>query len=175
MGHIAKNQGRKDEALQCYSQSLEFHQAHHGDHILTAFTHKIIAAHYQSVKDLPSAEENYMKAIDIMKRLDRAEHKEAIPTYLKLGICFQMRKMFDESRKTFEKGNEVADNTIEGNHKYKVWIKTRLALLLDLEYPDDVAEAVRIAKVVLEMRRQLGMEEDWTKELLEKICQTQKC
>ncbi|PFX18232.1 E3 ubiquitin-protein ligase DZIP3 [Stylophora pistillata] len=128
----------------------------------------------ETSEDLPLAEENYMKAIDIMKRLGVAEHKEAIPTYNKMGICFERREMFKESRKTYEKGSEVADNTIEGNHKWKVWIKTNLALLLHSKYPGDVDVAFAIAKDVLEMGRQLGLKDkDWSeKEALEKVYQT---
>lgn len=176
MGHIAKDQRRNlDEAHKYYSQALEFCQGHYGDHILTAFTHKIVANYYLYLKDLPLAEENFKKAIDIMKYLNRAEHKEAIPTYKNMGLCFEMMERFGESRITYEKGSEVADNTIEGNHKWKVEIKTRLALLLHSNYPDDVATAVGIAKDVLEMGRQLGLKnEGWReKEALEKISQRQ--
>ncbi|XP_022808327.1 uncharacterized protein LOC111345311 isoform X2 [Stylophora pistillata] len=175
LGHIANYQGRLNEARKCYSQALKFRQDHYGDHILTAFIHKIVADNYLYLKDLPLAMENYMEAIDIMKSLNREEHKEAIPTYKNMGICFERSKRFDESRKTYEKGSEVADNTIEGNHKWKVEIKTRLALLLHSEYPDDVDTAVGIAKDVLEMGRQLGLKDkDWPeKKAIEKISQTQ--
>ncbi|PFX14022.1 uncharacterized protein LOC111345312 [Stylophora pistillata] len=172
MGHGAKLQGRKEEARKCYLQALQFRQAHFGNHILTAFAHKNLADYYLKYEDLPSAEENYMKAIDIMKRLNKAEHKEAIPVYKNMGICFEKSEMFHKSRKTYEKGSEVADNTIEGNHKWKVWIKTYLALLLHSKYPDDITEAVRIAKDVLQMGQDLGMKNWPRKEELEKMSQT---
>lgn len=172
MGYDAKCQERKDEAHKCYSQALEFHQTLYGHHILTAFAHKDLADYYLNYEDLPLAEENYKKAIEIMKLMNKAEHKEAIPTYKNMGICFEKRELFDKSRETYEKGSEVADITIEGNHKWKVWIKTYLALLLHSKYPDDSATAVRIAKDVLEMGRQLELT-DWPrKEALEELLKT---
>lgn len=69
----------------------------------------------------------------------------------------------------FERGSEVADSTIEGNHKWKVWIKTSLAVLLYTNYPDEVARADSICKEVLKMGKDLGMDKWPKKEKLEKL------
>jgi len=89
--------------------------------------------------------------------MEKVEQKEVIPIFKNFGICYQKSGHFVQSRRMFERGSGVADDTIEGNHKWKVWIKTYLALLLYKEYPDEVSTADEIAKEVLQMGKELGL------------------
>ena len=58
-------------------------------------------------------------------------------------------------------GSEVAENTIEGTHKWKVEINTNLALVLYKNYRNDVCKAEELAKDVFRMARELEME-NWS-------------
>lgn len=156
MGHNAKELGRPQEALKNHSEALKFRQDHYGDHVLTAFAHKDLADYYLSVNELKQAEENYNRAIHILEDMKIAEHK-AVRIFSNLGICLQKSGMFDKSRETYEKGSDIADKTIEGNHKWKVMIKTNLALLLYANYPEEVSTANTIAKEVLQMAKELEL------------------
>ncbi len=160
MGHNAKELGRPKEARKYHSEALKFRQDHYGDHVLTAFAHKDLADYYSSMEELKDAEENYNRAIHILQDMKIAEHK-LIRLYKNLGDCFQKGEMFDESRRTYEKGCDIADNTIEGNDKWNIQIKTCLALLLYTKYQEcqeDVIKANKIAKNVLQMGKELN---DW--------------
>ena len=173
MGHSARldkneNEIRHEEALACYQEALDFRQIHYGEHLVTAFAHKDLADYYLSIENLDKAEENYKKAIRIFEDMEIAEQKEAVPTYKNFGRCHQKSKKIDQSRIVFEKGSDVADNTMEGDHKWKVWIKTYLALLLYENYPDEVSEADKLSEEVLQMGKKLGLEEWDGKEELEK-------
>ena len=93
----------------------------------------------------------------ILEDMQKADHREAIPVLKNWGICFEKSRKFSESREKYEKGSDIAENTIEGNHKWKVWIKTYLALLLYTNYPEDVSTANRIAAEVLQMGKELKL------------------
>ena len=169
MGHNAKELERIKEACENYLAALKLLKARYGNHILTAFAHKDVADYFLFVEQFSEAEENYQKAIGILEDIQIADHKEAIPIFKNWGICFEKTGKFHESRLKYEKGSDIADNNIEGNHKWKVWIKTYLALLLYQRYPEDVCKARTIAREVLQMGKELKLN-DWTrKEELEEI------
>lgn len=140
MGHNAKELERPQEALKNHSEALKFRQDHYGDHVLTAFAHKDLADHYLSMNELKDAEENYNKAIHILEDIKIAEHK-AVLIFSNLGVCLQKSGKFEKSRETYQKGSDIADKTIEGNLKWKVMIKTNLALLLYANYQEEVSTA----------------------------------
>ena len=172
MGHNAKlhkEHTRKEEALENYREALRFRQIHYGQHLLTAFAHKDLADYYLYIYEYGKAEEHYLKAIQVLEAMEKVEQKEAIPIFKNFGICYQKSGNFVHSRRMFEKGSGVADDTLEGNHKWKVWIKTYLALLLYKEYPDEVSTADEIAKEVLQMGKELGLPKWPEKEELEKF------
>jgi len=170
MGHNAKELGRPQEALKNHCEALKFRQDHYGDHVLTAFAHKDLADYYLSVNELKEAEENYNNAIHILEDMKIAEHK-SVRIFSNLGICLQKSGKFEKSRGTYQTGSDIADKTIEGNHKWKVMIKTNLALLLYSNYHEEVSTADKIAKEVLQMAKELGLK-SWTgKEKLEQMYQ----
>ena len=169
LGHDAKRQERTEEACENYLEALKLLKDGYGNHILTAFAHKDVADSYLYVHQYSKAEENYQKAMSILEDMQKADHREAIPVFKNWGICFEKSCKFDESREKYERGSDIAENTIEGNHKWKVWIKTYLALLLYTRYPEDVSTAKRIAKEVLQMGKELKMNNWPMKKELEEI------
>ena len=172
LGHNEKFQNdemRHEEARKCYEEALSFRQEHYGKHLWTAFAHKDLADFYLYQEKLQEAKRHYHEAISILKVVEMLDQKESIPVYKNFGICHQKSQNFDESRRVFEKGSEVADSTIEGKHKWKVWIKTYLALLLGEEFPEEIATAGKICEEVLKMGKELEMESWPKKEDLEKL------
>ena len=171
MGHIArlgKNkkgkrqketiERRKKEALTYFQEALRFRQAYYGKHVVTALAHKDLAGHYLAMEDFRKAKENYEAAVRIFEGMGMMKQKEAIPTYKNTGRCYEKSGKIEEARRIFEIGSEVAANTIEGNHKWKVEINTNLALLLFRNYPDEVRKAKELAKNVFSMAKELKME-----------------
>ena len=168
LGHNANELGKPQDALENHSEALKFRQDHYGDHVLTAFAHKDLADYYLSVNQLKEAEENYNKAIHILEDMKIAEHK-SVRIFSNLGICLQKSGKFEKSREKYQTGSDIADKTIEGNHKWKVQIKTNLALLLYSNYQEEVSTANTIAQEVLQMAKELQLK-DWTgKEELEQM------
>ncbi|KAL9976685.1 hypothetical protein ACROYT_G014012 [Oculina patagonica] len=168
MGYNSKELGSTEEACENFLEALELLRVSYGNHVLTAFAHKDMGDYYLHVEEYSKAEENYQKAIGILEVLKIADHKEAVPTFKNLGICFEQSGMFDKSRKTYEKGSDIADNTIEVNHKWKVEIRTFLALLVCTHY-QEVSTAYIIAKKVLQMGKELGLKDWRRKEQLEEM------
>ena len=170
MGHNAwfektKNVKRKegeanrDKEAETYLQrALEFRQSHYGEHVVTALAHKDLASFYMSTKDFGKAEENYEEAVRIFENMGMMKQKEAIPTYKNFGRCYLKSGRYELARRKFEMGSEVAENTIEGTHKWKVEINTNLALVLYKNYRNDVCKAEELAKDVFRMARELEME-----------------
>ncbi len=149
-----------EEACENLLEALKILNVRYGNHVLTAFTQKDVGDYYLHVEEFSKAEDNYRKAINILEEMKIADHKEAVASFKNLGLCFEKSGMFDESRKTYAKAIDIADNTIEGNHRWKVEIKTYLTLLLYTNYKEKVNTANRIAKEALQMGKELGMK-DW--------------
>ena len=171
MGHIARpgkdkkdkrqqeaNERRSKEALTYFQEALHFRRSHYGEHVVTALAHKDLAGHYLATEDFCKAKENYEAAVQIFGGMGMMKQKEAIPTYKNFATCYEKIGRIDQARRLFEMGSEVAENTIEGNHKWKVEINTNLALLLYKNYPDEVRKAKELAKNVFSMAKELKME-----------------
>ena len=176
MGHNAKlhkDGVKREAAVRYYSEALNFRLARYGKHLLTAFSYKEMGDYFLYIEELDKADENYKKALAILENMDVKEQKEIVPIYKNFGICYQKRKDFVRSREIFQLGRSVADNTIEGNHKWKVWINTYLALLLYKEYPDEEGEAGIISAEVFQMGKELGMKKWPEKEALETFYKNQ--
>ena len=152
------NERRRKEALEYFRRALQFRQSHYGEHVVTALAHKDLAGYYLQMTDFCKAKENYEAAVRIFEGMGMMKKKEAIPTYKNFGRCHEKSGNFEQARRLFEMGSEVAANTIEGNHKWKVEINTNLALLLYRNYPDEVHKAKELAKNVFSMAKELKME-----------------
>ena len=152
------NERRRKEALEYFQRALHFRQSSYGEHVVTALAHKDMAGYCLEMTDFCKAKENYEAAVRIFEGMGMMKKKEAIPTYKNFGRCHEKSGNFEQARRLFEMGSEVAANTIQGNHKWKVEINTNLALLLYRNYPDEVRKAKELAKKVFSMAKELKME-----------------
>ena len=162
MGHNARlgkrdNDNLPKEALNYFQRAFNFHQCHYGEHVVTALAHKDLAGIYMSVDDFAKAEENYDAAVRMFECLGMMKKKEVIPTFKNFARCCKKSGKIDEARRKFEMAIEVADTTIEGNHKWKVEINTNLALILYKNYPNEVGKAEELSKDVFHMVKELKM------------------
>ena len=171
MGHIArpgknkKGERRKEaierrnkEALTYFQEALHFRRSHYGEHVVTALAHKDLAGHYLAMEDFCKAKENYEAAVQIFGGMGMMRQKEAIPTYKNFGRCYEKSGKIEPARRIFEMGSEIADATIEGNHKWKVGINTYLALLLYKHYPHESTKALALCENVFHMAKELKMD-----------------
>ena len=149
---------RNKEALTYFQKALRFRQTYYGEHVLTALAHKDLAGHYKAMEDFGKAEKNYEAAVRIFEGMGMAKQKEAIKTYKNFGRCYEKSGRIDQARRIFEMGREVANTTIEGNHRWKVEINTNLALILFENYPHDVGIAEELCNDVFRMAKELGLE-----------------
>ena len=171
MGHIARPgkdkkgkrqkeaiERRNKEALTYFQKALRFRQTYYGEHVVTALAHKDLGGHYLAMEDFCKAEENYEAAVRIFEGRGMMKQKEAIPTYKNFGRCYEKSGKIDPARRIFEMEREIADDTIEGNHKWKVEINTYLALLLYKHYPHESTKAVALSENVFHMAEELKMD-----------------
>ena len=149
---------RDKEAETFFQKALRFRQLHYGKHVVTALAHKDLASFYMSTEDFDEAEKHYEEAVGMFEDMGVMKQKEAVPTYKNFGRCYVRSGRHFLARKKFELGSEVAENTIEGNHKWKVEINTNLALILYKYYPDEVRKAKELAKNVFSMAKELKMD-----------------
>ena len=151
------NDTRNNEALRYFQEALDFRQCHYGEHVVTALAHKDVAGIYLSTEDFVKAEEHYEAAVRIFECTGMIKQKEVIPTYKNFARCCEKSGKIKEARAKFEMGIELADTTIEGNHKWKVEINTNLALILYKHYGDENRRAEEISKDVFQMAKELKM------------------
>ena len=159
------------EAETYFQKALHFRQSHYGKHVVTALAHKDLASFYMSTEDFGKAEKHYKEAVGMFEDMGVMKQKEAIPTYKSFGRCYVRSGRYALARKKFEMGSEVAENSIEGNHKWKVEINTNLALILYKYYPDEVCKAKELAKNVFSMAKELKMDNWFHREELKKFYQ----
>ena len=163
MGYNARhgkrdNDTRNKEALRYFQEALDFRRRHYGEHVVTALAHKGVADIYLSTEDFEKAEKHYEAAVRIFECTGMIKQKEVIPTYKNFARCCEKSGKIKEARTKFELGIELADTTIEGNHKWKVEIYTNLALILYKHYGDENRKAEEISKDVFQMAKELKME-----------------
>ena len=161
------NDTRNNKALRYFQEALDFCQCHYGEHVVTALAHKGVAGIYLSTEDFVKAEEHYEAAVRIFECTGMIKQKEVIPTYKNFARCCERSGKIKEARTKFEMGIELADTTIEGNHKWKVEINTNLALILYKHYGDENRKAEKISKDVFQMAKELKMETWFQSEELE--------
>ena len=152
------NKSRDEVVETCFKRALCFRQSHYGKHVVTALAHKDLASFYMSTEEFGKAEKHYKEAVGMFEDMGVMKQKVSIPTYKNFGRCYVRSGKYELAREKFEMGSKVAENTIEGNHKWKVEINTNLALILYKYYPDEVRKAKELAKNVFSMAKELKME-----------------
>ena len=152
------NKSRDEVVETCFKRALCFRQSHYGKHVVTALAHKDLASFYMSTEEFGKAEKHYKEAVGMFEDMGVMKQKVSIPTYKNFGRCYVRSRKYELAREKFEMGSKVAENTIEGNHKWKVEINTNLALILYKYYPDEVRKAKELAKNVFSMAKELKMD-----------------
>ena len=152
------NKSRDEVVETCFKRALCFRQSHYGKHVVTALAHKDLASFYMSTEEFGKAEKHYKEAVGMFEDMGVMKQKVSIPTYKNFGRCYVRSGKYELAREKFEIGSKVAENTIEGNHKWKVEINTNLALILYKYYSDEVRKAKELAKNVFSMAKELKME-----------------
>jgi len=131
-GMFEKRRKKTDKALQKLSEALELFKKCLGEHFMTAQSLKAIADTYLFLgaeDHLDTCLENYEAAIKMVDDLGMGGSKESILTLKNLGQCHMEKKNFEEAKKFLMKAEQVSEQELEGDHSWKILIKTGLALL----------------------------------------------
>ena len=149
--------GRRRKSMLHLLKAMDLFKRCLGEHFMTAQCHKAIADFY-FVRGKTDAEvnrsfEHYEEALNGMRELGMAGHKECILTLKNYGLCHKNKGNFLEAMNFLAKAKQVADIELEDDHKWKIMIETQLALVHD--YVGEVEEAKRLMKKGLEMCKRL--------------------
>ena len=131
-GRNAKRRKANEEANEKLENALSMLRNLLGDHFMTALCLKDLADFYfftASIgEELEKALNYYKEAMEVMEKLGTRNQKESILTLKNYGICHERKGNFEEGKMLLLEANLVCDSEIEGDHKWKVIVKTALAL-----------------------------------------------
>ena len=96
--------------------------------------------------------EHYQAVVEMFEELGAGGSKEIVLTLKNFGMCHMKKHNFEEAMVLLRKAQQVADRELEENHKWKVGIKTALAILHDKMGKQDMAidemqRGLRMAKI----------------------------
>ena len=132
-GRNAKRHKANEEANRKLKRALSMLRNLLGDHFMTALCLKELADFYflteKTNEGLEKALNYYKKAMEVMDKLGMRNQKESILTLKNYGSCHNAKGNFEEAKMLLLEANLVCDNEIEGEHRWKVIVKTELALL----------------------------------------------
>ena len=130
-GRNAKRRKANGEANEKLEKALSMLR-NLGDHFMTALCLKELADFYflteKTDEGLEKALNYYKEAMEVMDKLGTRNQKESILTLKNYGSCHKRKGNFEEAKMLLLEANLVCDNEIEGDHKWKVFVKTELAL-----------------------------------------------
>ncbi|XP_044176149.1 uncharacterized protein LOC114963310 isoform X5 [Acropora millepora] len=131
-GRNAKRRKANEEANEKLKNALSMLRNLLGDHFMTALCLKDLADFYfftASIgEELEKALNYYKEAMEVMEKLGTRNQKESILTLKNYGICHERKGNFEEAERLLLEANLVCDSEIEGDHKWKVIVKTALAV-----------------------------------------------
>ena len=132
-GIFEKRRKNPEKAYQKLSEALELFKTCLGEHFMTAQSLKAIADLYfftgRTQTNLDVCLAHYKGAIKMVDDLGMGGNKESILTLKNFGMCHMERKNFDEAKKLLMKAEQVSERELEGDHSWKTFIKTALAML----------------------------------------------
>ena len=100
---------------------------------MTALCLKDLADFYflteKTDEGLEKALDYYKESMEVMEKLGMRNQKESILTLKNYGCCHEKKGNFGKAKKLLLEANGVCDSEIEGDYKWKVEVKTELALL----------------------------------------------
>ncbi|PFX14413.1 hypothetical protein AWC38_SpisGene21430 [Stylophora pistillata] len=163
-GIIAKRSKKPEKSEQQLRKALIIFQDCLGTHFMTAETLKAIADSYfylegKTGQYSDKSLEYYQKAVEMLEELGAGGSKEVILTLKNFGMCHMKRHHFKGAMDLLTKAQQVANREIEGIHRWKVWIKTALAILHDKMGKQD--RAIQEMQEGLSMSKALNLTIDW--------------
>ncbi|XP_067034510.1 uncharacterized protein [Acropora muricata] len=131
-GRNAKRRMANGEANEKLEKALSMLRNLLGDHFMTALCLKDLADFYffteKTGEGLEKALNYYKEAMEVMEKLGTRNQKESILTLKNYGICHERKGNFKDGETLLLEANLVCDSEIEGDHRWKVIVKTELAL-----------------------------------------------
>ena len=134
-GIFEKRRKERDEAEQKISDALELFKKCLGKHFMTAGSLKAIADLYfflgKPKADLDICLAHYEEAMEMFHDLGMSGSKECVLTLKNFGVCHSKKNNFCKAMELLTEAGQVSEQELEGDHKWKVWIKIELAILHD--------------------------------------------
>ena len=136
-GRNAKRRKANKEANEKLKNALSMLRNLLGDHFMTALSLKDLGDFFLQLymlaektdERLGKALNYYKEAMEVMEKLGTRNQKESILILLNYGICHNYKGNFEEAERLLLEANRVCDSEIDGDHKWKVNVKTRLSYL----------------------------------------------
>ena len=145
-GIFEKRRKNSEQAYQKLSEALELFKTCLGEHFMTAQSLKAIAdlyffIHGRTQTNLDICLVHYEGAIKMFDDLGMGGRKESILTLKNFGTCHMEKKNFDEAKKLLMKAEQVSERELEGDHSWKISIKTALARRNGKSRPGETSNA----------------------------------
>ncbi|XP_067034535.1 uncharacterized protein [Acropora muricata] len=132
-GRNAKRRTENERANEKLEKALTMLRNLLGDHFMTALCLKELADFYFLTEKTDEGRDKalnyYKEAMEVMEKLGTRNQKESILTLKNYGSCHKEKGNFEEAEMLLLEANRVCDNEIEGDHRWKVFVKTELAVL----------------------------------------------
>ena len=128
-GRNAKRRKANEEAKLKLEKALAMLRKLLGDHVMTALCLKELGDFFYVNGKTDQALNYYKEAIEVIGKLGTRNQKERILLLKNYGSCHEKEGNFEEAETLLLEANLVCDSEIEGDHKWKVSVKTELALL----------------------------------------------
>ena len=130
-GRNAKRRKAYEEADEKLKKALTMLTNLLGDHFMTALCLKDLGDFYfftETSEGREKALNYYKEAIEVIEKLGTRNQKDSVLTLKNYGSCHVKKGNFEEAKMLLLEANLVCDSEIEGDHKWKVIVKTELAL-----------------------------------------------
>jgi len=158
-GMFEKRRKKTDKAYQKLSEALELFTKCLGEHFMTAQSLKAIAdlcfflKKTEAILDICLV--HYEAAIKMFDDLGLGGSKGSILTLKNFGLCHMEKKNFEGAKKFLMKAEQVSERELEGDHQWKILIKTGLAFLHGKMENQD--QAKRLMRDGLSMGKRLNL------------------
>ena len=130
-GRNAKRRKAHEEANEKLNKAITMLTNLLGDHFMTALCLKDLGDFYlfteKTGEGLEKALDYYKEAMEVMEKLGTRNQKESILTLKNYGSCHEKKGNFEKAKMLLLEANLVCDGEIEGDHRWKVIVKTALA------------------------------------------------
>ena len=131
-GRYARRCHKYGDVIDKYNRALDIFETQLGHHLMTAQCYKDIAdflfASDETESYLDVTLAYYQMAFDMMRELKTDDQKESILMLKNYGKCQIKNGNFEEGEKLLLKAEGVAERELEENHRWKVLVKTELAV-----------------------------------------------